>query len=322
MASHQYLFCLVLLIVFLNGCSSSWNVNNEKFLPSSSPTPNSLNVKFLGVSNVYLHDGSTSILIDGFLSRRGFSALIHGMNTDKEVVLNTLKKSNIHSLNALLVAHSHYDHALDAKFIADLKQSRIYGSEMSNEVIDSNLFTVVNDGDSYTVGRFKVTFIETPHVDKSKFLRFLESAVTLATRGTRFKKIDKNFSFYIEHELGNVLIVPSANYKPNQFDKLRANIVFLGIGLLGNQSIEYIDRYWIETIEKTKANIVVPVHWDSFNKPLDDGLVGVSDLVDDLPRTMSILRRKADENPKVELLFMHPMKNTNLTTNSGFLRVD
>lgn len=59
---------LILLILgLLTGCSSSWVPENVKFLPTSTATSNSLNMKFLGVSNVYLDDGKTSLLVDGFL---------------------------------------------------------------------------------------------------------------------------------------------------------------------------------------------------------------------------------------------------------------
>lgn len=308
-------FFLILIAVLLGGCSSSWQPENESFLPSNPPTTNSLNVKFLGVSNVYLDDGSHSLLIDGFLSRRelSLSSLIDGMTTDKETVSETLEKANIDSINALLVAHSHYDHVLDTQYISEKMNAEIYGSQLSKKALNSPLFRIVNNGDYKEIGKFKVTFIETPHVEKSNFLEFVEAGYLWVMRGKRFKDIDKNFSFFIEHELGNILIVPSANFKQGAFIGLNADIIFLGIGLLGNESPKHIEQYWRETVETTKAKIVVPIHWDNFSKPLKNDLVGTPDLVDDLAKTISIFKRKVISTPDVGIFLMRPFENINVT---------
>jgi L-ascorbate metabolism protein UlaG (beta-lactamase superfamily) len=312
--------CLLILLTlsFLVGCSSSWIPENEAFLPTSIATSNSLNIKFLGVSNIYLNDGKTSLLVDGFFSRLGASAIIHGLKTDTKAVDAVLQKAEITSLNALLVAHTHFDHILDTEYVAKKMSTgqdvptKIFGTELGRDIIIDHEYCAVIDGKTIKVGEFKVTFIETPHVRKTKRVETFEKIHLWATRGQKYEEVGENFSFYIEHRFGNVLIVPSASYFPNKFEGLKADIIFLGTGLVGNIGIDYVYKYWDETVGLSGAKLVVPIHWDNFFKPLSEKLIPASDLVDDLRLTMSAFHEKAKATPDVEIYLMHPFKNVNL----------
>ncbi|RUP81362.1 hypothetical protein C7Y69_09460 [Alteromonas sp. KS69] len=309
---------ILLTLSFLTGCSSSWVPENEKFLPTSPTTSNSLNMKFLGVSNVYLDDGETSLLVDGFFSRVGYSAIIHGLETDTNAVDTVLDKAGITSLNALLVAHTHFDHILDTEYVAKKMSigqdipTKIYGTDSGRNIITDHEYHTVSDGETINIGEFKVTFIETPHVKKTKRVEILEKIHLWATGGEEFAEAGENFSFYIEHKLGNVLVVPSASFFPRKFDGLQVDIIFIGAGLVGNQGIKYINNYWDETVGLSGARIVVPIHWDNFFKTLSEKLVPASDFVDDLALTMSVFHEKAKANPDVEIYLIHPLKNVNL----------
>src|SRR5690606_17673666 len=74
------------------------------------------------------------------------------------------------------------------------------------------------------------------------------------------------------HEKGNVLIHASANYVRGMYAGKRADVVFLGIGLLGKQNDDFIKAYWQEVVRATGAKVVVPIHWDDFTRSLDEPL--------------------------------------------------
>ena len=44
--------------------------------------------------------------------------------------------------------------------------------------------------------------------------------------------------------------------------------MFLGIAGLGKADKETEEKFFAETIEKTKARLVIPIHWDNFFTPL------------------------------------------------------
>lgn len=216
-----------------------------------------------------------------------------------------LHKAGITSLNAILVAHTHFDHILDTEYIAKKMSTgrdvptKIYGTELGREIITDHEYCVVIDGKTIKVGEFKVTFIETPHVKKTKWVEIFEKIHLWATRGEKYQGVGENFSFYIEHRLGNILIVPSASFFPKKFYGLKADIIFLGAGLVGNQGLKYINNYWDETVGLSGAKVVVPIHWDNFFKTLSEKLVPASDFVDDLTLTMSVFYEKAKASPDV-----------------------
>ncbi|MFE6931120.1 hypothetical protein ACFVDT_03690 [Streptomyces sp. NPDC057699] len=50
-----------------------------------------------------------------------------------------------------------------------------------------------------------------------------------------------------------------------------ADVVYLGIGMLGRQDPEFRREYWEQIVRNTGARAVLPVHWDDFMTPLLDG---------------------------------------------------
>lgn len=68
----------------------------------------------------------------------------------------------------------------------------------------------------------------------------------------------ENYSFFVEHPLRRVLVVPSASYSPGAFDGLKAGVVMWGIGTLGKQTEEFAETYWRETVRKSGAKLVLP----------------------------------------------------------------
>ena len=73
-------------------------------------------VKFTGVSTLLFSDGQTKLLIDGFFSRPSvFKAIFYRpVESDVEKIRQSLKRFHINQLDAVLVSHSHYDHAMDS----------------------------------------------------------------------------------------------------------------------------------------------------------------------------------------------------------------
>jgi L-ascorbate metabolism protein UlaG (beta-lactamase superfamily) len=56
------------------------------------------------------------------------------------------------------------------------------------------------------------------------------------------------------------------------FKNVKADVVFLGIGFLGKQDLQFARDYWHEVVQATGARLVIPIHWDNFFEPLDKGL--------------------------------------------------
>jgi L-ascorbate metabolism protein UlaG (beta-lactamase superfamily) len=301
-------YCIFLLA--LTSCSNSnWVPDPKLFLKESKVTNTELNVKYFGATSLYITDGETDILVDGFFTRQSlFESLVNGITSNDEQIKNTLKQGGIDKIDALLISHAHYDHILDAPMLG---ANKVYGSPQAKKRFSNDSFVDVIDGDSKVVGKFKITFFETDHVEKKWYVKFLEFIHLFLARGTSYLNSGKNYSFLIEHLNGNILIVPSANVRPNQYNDVKADIVFLGVGLLSNNgdAKQYIINYWEETVGKTGAKIVVPIHWDPFNKPIANPISPSPAIIDNLKLTMGELKRLAKES-KVSIRLLPVITNT------------
>jgi L-ascorbate metabolism protein UlaG (beta-lactamase superfamily) len=87
--------------------------------------------------------------------------------------------------------------------------------------------------------------------------------------------------------------MPSGNYIEGALDKVKADVLFLGTGGLGNQTDEHRKKLYAETVKKVQPKLVIPIHWDNFFRPLgdklelpgvaiDDGSVAFDFLIDQL----------------------------------------
>ncbi len=77
-----------------------------------------------------------------------------------------------------------------------------------------------------------------------------------------------------------LLIRPSFNYIKGQLDDIRADVLFLGIAGLAKADPDTEKTFFRETIEKTGAKLVIPIHWDNFFSPLDRPIKGMPHIIE------------------------------------------
>lgn len=253
-----------------------------------------LNVRFFGTSTISFDDGTTAIMEDGFFSRPGiWTVLTSKIAPNEQRIDDSLRKGAIHHLAAIFVAHSHYDHVLDTGLVALKTGATVLGtSSTANAVMGAGLpvdrIRVIKDGDTFSYGRFKVTAFETPHSPHPSSVGVIDHPVHTPAKEGDFK-VGGNFSYLIEHDRRRILIIASGNYLPGKFRNVRADVVFLGIGTLGQQTDRFIQDYWRETVQQTGAKLVIPIHWDSFFEPLDEPLIALPRQMDSFPKSMKML---------------------------------
>src|SRR5262249_18589431 len=93
------------------------------------PKNGTVTVTFLGTTTLLFDDGGTQIMTDGFFSRPPLLQVARGkLETDTKAADAALKRAKVERLKALFVAHSHYDHAFDAAYVAKKTEAKLYGS--------------------------------------------------------------------------------------------------------------------------------------------------------------------------------------------------
>ena len=291
--------------------------------PASFEPGTGVRVTYLGNSTVLISDGINSLMVDGFLSRPGKWQTIFGkVKPDQCVIAKQLHLTGITRLDALLVGHSHHDHALDAPTVADLTGADVLGSMSLLHVFEGHYrdtwdqakredwvrtkFIVVPPGGlKRDYGKFRVTLSLSEHVPphligQSSAQGQITKKVPRSARATDYKHGDV-FVIHVAHPEGSVAITTTASAREGQFDEVEgADVVMLATGLLAKEPEESQEFYWSQTVGKLEPKVVIPIHWDDFTRPLDEELPPEENLaasslllLDDTRKAMDFVKTKA-----------------------------
>jgi L-ascorbate metabolism protein UlaG (beta-lactamase superfamily) len=288
-------------------------------LPSIVPG-HEVRATFLGVSSIYFTDGETNLMIDGYLTRPDL--LTNGLATKVEpnrtTIRSNLNRAGIVKLDAVLVAHTHFDHVLDAPVVAMMTGAKLIGSEETLMVarglnFPEDRYVLVTPEQPMHFGDFTVTVLRTRHGPTFSFTGGrgqrpaeapdLDAPLVPPVAWTSYP-VGDCYLFHIAHPLGNVVVQPSAGYVEGQLDSFTADVVFLGIGRLGELGPSYRESYFDEIVGATGAKRIIPIHWDNYNEPLSDQLRPIRNLLDDFRKSMRFLIGKVEASPGLRLQMM------------------
>jgi L-ascorbate metabolism protein UlaG (beta-lactamase superfamily) len=261
------------------GCASkAW----DTLLPSPArfqvaTPPGTVTARFFGNSSILFQDGRKKILSDGFVSRpRGWRVAIWRIAPDHARIDAALKCLEAPAIDAVFVAHSHYDHALDAPTIACKTGAELLGSESTANLgraakLPADRIRVVQDGETRCYGDFELTFIESAHHDDFLAPGVVSRPFSPPAHSRRWKT-GTVWSVLVRHGGRSLLVHSTTGYKFGALRNRRADVVYLGIGTLTLPRRRFIDAYWDEVVGRTGARRVILVHWDDFTKSLDVSL--------------------------------------------------
>jgi L-ascorbate metabolism protein UlaG (beta-lactamase superfamily) len=265
--------------------------------------PAALTAEWFGVTTLLIRDSEHAILIDGFFSRPRLSEVLSEfVAPDETRIAMALGDARI---DAIFVSHSHYDHALDAPYVAQKKQAMLFGSESTLNIAHASglardRLCMITHGDRIRLGKFEIQVYRTPH-PPTPFGGAIDDSFEVPARAADYR-LGASFSFLLRHPAGHVLVVPSASSRPGMLEGASADVVFLGIGSLGIRSEADILAYWREAVGKPKARLVIPVHWDNFMLPFTAPLPPLPFPFDDVERTLGILERQAPPGVDFKLM--------------------
>ncbi|PNG50309.1 MULTISPECIES: MBL fold metallo-hydrolase [unclassified Variovorax] len=254
---------------------------------------------YFGTSTILLEGEQGAVMVDGFFSRPSKLKLVSmwPLAPDEGRIRAALAAANVDNLDAVLVSHSHHDHAMDSAAVARMKGASLVGSTSSRNLALGEGFTgpfhvpnfgtelsIVSARDPSQPTGFSVEAFPSKHSPKPVFPGTIDDKLGMAERPLSAFKEGGTYSFVIRHATGTVLVQPSANYLCGKLKKVKADVVFLSIGLLGKQSDTFARNYWREVVLATGAKLVIPVHWDDFTVPLAEPLSVTPLAMDDVAR--------------------------------------
>jgi len=277
---------LVLLVAVI-GCALAWafllrpGMDQVAAHRYPDPTPKqlvapALYATWFGTTGVLLSDGVHAVMVDPFFTRPpGFINMLANqpIAPNEALIKHWLDSAGVKKLDAVMVSHSHYDHAMDAGIVAKLTDAPLLGSSSTAFIGRGNglpvtQLRVVKPGQEMKYGPFTITFIRSKHAG--------------ATGGTPTGDISEplvpparyldyrqggTYAILVQHPRGSVLLNGSAGFSPGELQGHKADVVFLGIAIRGD-----MQDYLRETVDAVGATRVIPTHWDDFTLPLDEPL--------------------------------------------------
>ena len=278
-----------------------------------------VSVRWTGTSTLLFSDGETSLMIDGWFSRPDPLRLAFGrIEPDVEAIAQGLERNGVDRLAAVIPAHSHFDHAMDAPEVARRTGALLVGSEATAQIgrgwgLDESRIRVVRDRQALRFGRFTVTLIESRHFQFPN-RAIAEGALTKTEIEVPLVppvpasdyRLGKAYAIHVAHPRGRSLVQGSAGWVEGGLEGFVADVVFLGTGGLGTQSEAYREAYWFETVTRLSPERVIPIHWDSLTGPIDGPFTGPVRLLFALSgggeETLAFLKEKEAAEPTIRLL--------------------
>ena len=237
--------------------------------PANAPLPKGLTLMWLGTAGFRIAYQGTVIWIDPYVSRLSLGDFVRrrAMPSAPEAVAKW-----IDTADAILVGHTHFDHALDVPAIARATGAMAYGSASLQHLMGLHGLaaqaTVVAPHRDYEVGPFRFHFIPSQHSKLQLGLGIPYSGELTCDHVDELSpqayKCGQVWGMCIE-------VAGTRIYHQGSADLIETEIHDrdIDVFLCGISGRRFTDDYAARILRELSPKVIVPTHYDDFFRPLD-----------------------------------------------------
>lgn len=234
------------------------------------PLPKGLELTWIGTAGFRLAYQGVVVWIDPYVTRLSLPDLLRrrAVPPSQEAIGRWIDRAD-----AVLVGHTHFDHALDVPAIARRTGCKVYGSQSLANLMQlyklGDQAVVVEPHRDYEVGPFKFHFVPSQH-SKLQFGLKVPMAGELTCDHLdhltpQAYRCGQVWGIYIEVAGMRFYHQGSADFVESELRDRNVDIFLCGIS--GRRfTPNYVDRI----VAALKPQMIVPTHYDDFFRPLDD----------------------------------------------------
>jgi L-ascorbate metabolism protein UlaG (beta-lactamase superfamily) len=279
-------------------------------------------LKYLGTAGWEITDGTTTILIDPYLSRINGPAPPGGHpmagDTRRAYGWSDIAQPDVAVIDAhiqradfVLVTHTHYDHVLDVPHIALKTGAVVVGTESTENVlraygVPEEKLIAVRGGEDYEFGAFSLKVIPSIHsaLDHKRYFSSATAPAGMKAPLTleQMHPEGGTLAYLIRFRGHQILAFGGMNYIEREIAGLEPDCVLVGAGASRKEIYDYSGRL-MRALHYPA--LVLPTHWDHFLTPYDaseqdaiDALDSfVKEIVADSPKTRVIVPKYFEAIP-------------------------
>jgi L-ascorbate metabolism protein UlaG (beta-lactamase superfamily) len=227
-----------------------------------------LELEWLGTAGFRISHAGFDLLVDPYVTRHRLSDTLR-----RAPLLPSDRKIDEHvpSAHAVLVGHTHFDHALDVPRIAALRDCTVYGSSSLRRLMGvyglADRAVEVEPRRVYAIGPFEVTFVESTH---SKLIAGLavpnEGELTCDHLDELHRARYRCGQVYGIH----IAVAGKTFYHQGSADLIDDRVVHRGVDyfLAGIAGRGFTRNYMARILSRLEPRLVIPHHFDDFFRPL------------------------------------------------------
>ncbi len=244
---------------------------------SGDRSARSVSFRWLGTAGWRIDVGDRTVLFDPYLTR--FRTGLFDAGLDPRTRLRTdpaVVDAHIGRPDLVLVSHSHWDHLGDVPYIAKTTGARVIGTETTYHLltalgVDPAQISVVKGGEVLDVGTVTVEAVPSLHSRNKNCAYFAPGtlnappATVPATIGDLPEGDTLAFHVTAGQSGPSAFLMGASDFTERAVRGLRPDLAMVAVPSGSGTTHRYVPRL-LSALDN--PGVVVPVHWDHFERPL------------------------------------------------------